>query len=88
MGHPSFVMSTSFSNKVLAQIELFRSAENYLIGVHTLPKPLDKKVARLHLNALGVKLTQLKGRPIISAFSQRPFKARRTGTSGSETRAW
>jgi len=58
-GHPSFVMSTSFSNQVLAQIELFERAADYGLGVHILPKHLDEKVARLHLDALGVKLTTL-----------------------------
>ncbi len=58
-GHPSFVMSCSFSNQVLAQIELYGSTEQYPTGVYVLPKRLDEKVARLHLAALGVKLTQL-----------------------------
>ena len=58
-GHPSFVMSSSFTNQVLAQIELFTRTENYPIGVYVLPRQLDEKVARLHLGKLGVKLTQL-----------------------------
>jgi adenosylhomocysteinase len=58
-GHPSFVMSTSFTNQVLAQIELFTKLDEYEMGVHVLPKYLDEKVARLHLDALGVKLTEL-----------------------------
>ena len=58
-GHPSFVMSASFSNQVLAQIELHRRAEEYELGVHMLPKSLDEKVARLHLDHLGVRLTEL-----------------------------
>ena len=58
-GHPSFVMSNSFTNQVLAQIELFTKRDEYEIGVHILPKFLDEKVARLHLDALGVKLTEL-----------------------------
>ena len=58
-GHPSFVMSNSFANQVLAQIELWVHGENYPIGVYVLPKHLDEKVARLHLDALGVKLTVL-----------------------------
>jgi adenosylhomocysteinase len=58
-GHPSFVMSNSFTNQVMAQIELFVEPEKYPIGVYTLPKHLDEKVARLHLDALGVKLTTL-----------------------------
>jgi adenosylhomocysteinase len=58
-GHPSFVMSCSFSNQVIAQIELFNNLENYPLGVYVLPKHLDEKVARAHLDALGVKLTML-----------------------------
>jgi adenosylhomocysteinase len=58
-GHPSFVMSNSFSNQVLAQIELYTKQDEYPIGVYTLPKKLDEKVARLHLAALGVELTEL-----------------------------
>lgn len=58
-GHPSFVMSNSFSNQVLAQIEIWTKPAEYQIGVHILPKHLDEKVARLHLDALGVKLTSL-----------------------------
>jgi adenosylhomocysteinase len=58
-GHPSFVMSNSFSNQVLAQIELFVKTDSYPVGVYVLPKNLDEKVARLHLDALGVKLTTL-----------------------------
>src|SRR5690554_3000185 len=59
-GHPSFVMSASFSNQVLAQIELWTRSENYTPGVYILPKALDEKVARLHLDRIGVKLTELK----------------------------
>ena len=58
-GHPSFVMSCSFSNQVIAQIELFGNTERYPLGVYVLPKHLDEKVAELHLGALGVKLTKL-----------------------------
>ena len=58
-GHPSFVMSNSFTNQVMAQMELFAQTGEYPIGVYTLPKHLDEKVARLHLDALGVKLTRL-----------------------------
>jgi adenosylhomocysteinase len=58
-GHPSFVMSNSFTNQVLAQIELFTKPEEYPVGVYVLPKHLDEEVARLHLDALGVKLTTL-----------------------------
>merc|ERR1711882_30721 len=59
MGHPSFVMSNSFCNQVLAQIELWTKAGEYKIGVYFLPKKLDEEVARLHLDHLGVKLTKL-----------------------------
>jgi adenosylhomocysteinase len=58
-GHPSFVMSNSFTNQVIAQVELFTKTDEYPLGVHVLPKHLDEKVARLHLDALGVKLTVL-----------------------------
>jgi adenosylhomocysteinase len=58
-GHPSFVMSMSFTNQVLAQIELFGKTADYPLGVYVLPKTLDEKVARLHLDSLGVKLTEL-----------------------------
>ncbi|NEA70706.1 adenosylhomocysteinase [Streptomyces sp. SID13588] len=59
-GHPSFVMSNSFANQTIAQIELFTKTADYPIGVYVLPKHLDEKVARLHLDALGVKLTALR----------------------------
>jgi adenosylhomocysteinase len=58
-GHPSFVMSCSFSNQVIAQIELFNNPDRYPVGVYVLPKHLDEKVAELHLGALGAKLTKL-----------------------------
>jgi adenosylhomocysteinase len=58
-GHPSFVMSTSFTNQTLAQIELYTKKGQYPIGVYVLPKVLDEKVAKLHLNKLGVQLTEL-----------------------------
>jgi adenosylhomocysteinase len=58
-GHPSFVMSNSFTNQVLAQIELFTKQEQYPVGVYVLPKHLDEEVARLHLESLGVGLTEL-----------------------------
>ena len=60
-GHPSFVMSNSFTNQVLAQVELFTKPEAYPVGVYVLPKHLDEEVARLHLSALGVRLTELTG---------------------------
>ena len=58
-GHPSFVMSNSFTNQTIAQIELFTKNDEYEKQVYVLPKHLDEKVARLHLDALGVKLTEL-----------------------------
>ena len=58
-GHPSFVMSNSFSNQVLAQLDLWKNRENYKVGVYVLPKKLDEEVARLHLAKIGVKLTKL-----------------------------
>jgi adenosylhomocysteinase len=59
-GHPSFVMSNSFTNQTIAQVELFTRTAEYPVGVHVLPKHLDEKVAKLHLDALGVKLTTLR----------------------------
>ncbi len=59
-GHPSFVMSNSFTNQTIAQVELFTKNDEYEIGVYVLPKHLDEKVARLHLSALGAKLTELR----------------------------
>jgi adenosylhomocysteinase len=58
-GHPSYVMSSSFANQVIAQIELFTQKSKYPIGVYVLPKHLDEKVARLQLSKLGAKLTEL-----------------------------
>ena len=58
-GHPSFVMSASFTNQVLAQIELWQRGDQYKNEVYILPKHLDEKVARLHLEKIGVKLTEL-----------------------------
>jgi adenosylhomocysteinase len=58
-GHPSFVMSNSFSNQTIAQIELFTKNDEYEKRVYVLPKHLDEKVARLHLGAVGAKLTEL-----------------------------
>ena len=73
-GHPSFVMSNSFTNQTLAQIELFKNS--YKIGVHRLPKILDEEVARLHLSKLGVKLTELseKQAAYIGVPKNGPFK--------------
>ncbi len=75
-GHPSFVMSTSFSNQVLAQIELFTRQADYPLGVYVLPKPLDEKVAKLHLAALGVELTELSSEQAkyIGVNANGPFK--------------
>ncbi len=61
-GHPSFVMSASFTNQVLAQLELWTKPGQYTAGVHLLPKHLDEEVARLHLDALGIRLTELTKR--------------------------
>ena len=58
-GHPSFVMSNSFTNQVLAQIELWQSDDKYANEVYVLPKHLDEKVARLHLDRIGAKVTEL-----------------------------
>jgi adenosylhomocysteinase len=76
-GHPSFVMSASFSNQVLAQLELHARAESYEKKVYTLPKHLDEKVARLHLDKLGVKLTTLTAEQAsyIGVDVQGPYKA-------------
>jgi adenosylhomocysteinase len=59
-GHPSFVMSASFTNQVLAQMELWTKGDEYKNQVYVLPKHLDEKVARLHLDKIGAKLTELK----------------------------
>jgi adenosylhomocysteinase len=76
-GHPSFVMSASFSNQVLAQIELFTKGDAYKNEVYVLPKQLDEKVARLHLAKLGAKLTELSDEQAgyIGVTVQGPFKA-------------
>jgi len=75
-GHPSFVMSASFTNQTLAQIELFTKADAYKNEVYVLPKHLDEKVAALHLEKLGVKLTKLSERQAsyIGVTPQGPFK--------------
>jgi adenosylhomocysteinase len=75
-GHPSFVMSASFTNQVLAQIELWTRGEHYKPGVYILPKHLDEKVARLHLAKIGVKLTQLtpEQAAYIGVTPEGPFK--------------
>jgi len=71
-GHPSFVMSNSFTNQVLAQMELWNNADSYPLGVHVLPKKLDEEVARLHLDKLGVKLTKLT--PVQSKYFNIPIE--------------
>jgi adenosylhomocysteinase len=75
-GHPSFVMSSSFTNQVLAQIELWTRSESYANQVYVLPKALDEKVAALHLEKLGVKLTKLtdKQASYIGVSPEGPFK--------------
>uniref|UniRef100_A0A6B2EKE4 Adenosylhomocysteinase n=1 Tax=Phlebotomus kandelakii TaxID=1109342 RepID=A0A6B2EKE4_9DIPT len=75
-GHPSFVMSNSFTNQVLAQIELWTKNSEYKVGVHMLPKKLDEEVAALHLDKLGVKLTKLteKQAKYLSVPQEGPFK--------------
>jgi adenosylhomocysteinase len=76
-GHPSFVMSASFTNQTLAQIELWTNGKKYENKVYTLPKHLDEKVARLHLGKLGAKLTELSTEQAdyIGVTPQGPFKA-------------
>jgi adenosylhomocysteinase len=75
-GHPSFVMSASFTNQVLAQIELWTKGDHYGNEVYVLPKHLDEKVARLHLDRIGVKLTQLSPEQAayIGVSPEGPFK--------------
>jgi adenosylhomocysteinase len=75
-GHPSFVMSNSFTNQTIAQVEMFQVPERYPLGVHTLPKLLDEKVARLHLDKLGVKLDVLnrKQAKYLGLASDGPYK--------------
>jgi adenosylhomocysteinase len=75
-GHPSFVMSSSFSNQVIAQIELFSKNDEYEKRVYVLPKHLDEKVARLHLAKIGAKLTRLneKQSTYIGVSPEGPFK--------------
>ena len=77
MGHPSFVMSASFTNQTLAQIELYTNPGKYKKEVYTLPKQLDEKVARLHLEKIGVKLTKLRPdqAEYIGVSEQGPYKS-------------
>jgi adenosylhomocysteinase len=76
-GHPSYVMSSSFANQVLAQIELFTQTSKYPVGVYVLPKHLDEKVARLQLSKLGAQLTELSDAQAkyIGVKKQGPYKA-------------
>ena len=76
MGHPSFVMSNSFTNQTLAQLELWANHKNYENKVYTLPKHLDEKVARLHLARIGAKLTELTSEQAqyIGVNAQGPYK--------------
>jgi len=76
-GHPSFVMSASFTNQVLAQIELWSKGDQYGKDVYVLPKHLDEKVARLHLGKLGMKLTELSQQQAdyIGVSPSGPFKS-------------
>jgi adenosylhomocysteinase len=76
-GHPSYVMSSSFANQVLAQIELFANTKKYPIGVYILPKRLDEKVARLQLGKLRRELTELTDEQAqyIGVSKQGPYKA-------------
>jgi len=76
-GHPSFVMSNSFSNQTLAQLDLWANKDKYKVGVYILPKKLDEEVARLHLEKIGVKLTTLskKQADYLSVPVEGPYKA-------------
>jgi adenosylhomocysteinase len=76
-GHPSFVMSNSFANQTLAQLDLWKNKDNYKIGIYILPKHLDEEVARLHLEKIGVKLTTLteKQANYLSVPVEGPYKS-------------
>jgi len=76
-GHPSFVMSNSFANQTLAQLDLWKNKDKYKIGIYILPKKLDEEVARLHLEKIGVKLTTLseKQAAYLSVPVEGPYKA-------------
>ena len=76
-GHPSFVMSNSFSNQTLAQLDLWKNKDTYKVGVYTLSKALDEEVARLHLEKIGVKLTTLskKQADYLGVPVEGPYKA-------------
>jgi adenosylhomocysteinase len=75
-GHPSFVMSNSFANQTLAQLDLWKNKDTYKVDVYTLPKKLDEEVARLHLEKIGVKLTTLtpKQAEYIGVAQEGPYK--------------
>jgi adenosylhomocysteinase len=76
-GHPSFVMSNSFANQTLAQLDLWKNKDTYKVGIYILPKKLDEEVARLHLEKIGVKLTTLskKQADYLSVSVEGPYKA-------------
>jgi adenosylhomocysteinase len=76
-GHPSFVMSNSFANQTLAQLDLWKNKDSYKVNVYVLPKKLDEEVARLHLEKIGVKLTKLskKQADYIGVPVEGPYKA-------------
>jgi adenosylhomocysteinase len=76
-GHPSFVMSNSFANQTLAQLDLWKNKDKYKVGIYILPKKLDEEVARLHLEKIGVKLTTLskKQADYLSVPVEGPYKA-------------
>jgi adenosylhomocysteinase len=76
-GHPSFVMSNSFANQTLAQLDLWKNKDTYKVGIYILPKKLDEEVARLHLEKIGVKLTTLskKQADYLSVPVDGPYKA-------------
>jgi len=76
-GHPSFVMSNSFANQTLAQLDLWAKRDSYKVGVYVLPKHLDEEVARLHLEKIGVKLTTLtpKQADYLGVPVEGPYKA-------------
>jgi len=76
-GHPSFVMSNSFSNQTLAQLDLWKNKDTYQVGVYVLPKHLDEEVARLHLEKIGAKLTVLttEQADYLGVAKEGPYKA-------------
>jgi adenosylhomocysteinase len=81
-GHPSFVMSSSFANQTIAQIELYTQPDKYRVGqVYVLPKHLDEKVARLHLKKVGAMLTELTDEQAATSASTRPGRTSPTPTA-------